>query len=217
MIQPIPLLRALAFASERHSRQRRKDEDASPYINHPIAVARLLAEDGGVVDETLLIAAVLHDTIEDTETTAEELRELCGDAGTAIVLEVTDDKALPKQECKRLQIEHAAALSPAAKQLKIADKVCNLRDITASPPSGWQVERKQEYVAWAQAVVAGCRGVNEARDRVCDEAVGDDADLREVYDTERHLLYVACTRAREHLHVSGVEPMSECVDDVKSQ
>ena len=188
MIHPVPLLRALAFASERHSRQRRKDEDASPYINHPIAVARLLAEDGGVVDETLLIAALLHDTIEDTETTAEELRERFGDAVTALVLEVTDDKALPKQERKRLQIEHAATLSAAAKQLKIADKVCNLRDITASPPSGWQAERKQEYVVWAQAVVAGCRGVNPALDRVCDEAVGDDADLREGYDTERHLL-----------------------------
>lgn len=171
MTQSVTLLRALAFASERHSRQRRKDADASPYINHPIAVARLLAEDGGIVDETLLLAAVLHDTIEDTETTADELHELFGEAVTAVVLEVTDDKSLPKQERKRLQIEHAAAASPAARQLKIADKVCNLRDITASPPAGWLVERKRDYVDWAVAVVAGCRGVNAGLDRVFDEAV----------------------------------------------
>ena len=171
MVHPVPLLRALAFASERHSRQRRKDADASPYINHPIAVARLLAEDGGVVDDTLLVAALLHDTIEDTETTADELRAQFGEAVTALVLELTDDKALPKAERKRLQIAHAAVASPAAKQLKIADKVCNLRDILASPPEGWSVARKREYVDWAVAVVAGCRGVNAGLERVFDAAV----------------------------------------------
>ena len=133
-----------------------------------------------MVDETLLIAAVLHDTIEDTETTAEELRERFGAEVTALVLEVTDDKALPKEDRKRLQTEHAADASPAAKQLKIADKVCNLRDITASPPKGWQVDRKQEYVAWAVAVVTGCRGVNASLDRVFDQAVAQ--SRRDVVD-----------------------------------
>ncbi len=171
MIHPVPLLRALAFASARHSRQRRKDADASPYINHPIAVARLLAEDGRVVDDTLLMAALLHDTIEDTETTAEELRVEFGEAVMALVLEVTDDKSLPKQERKRLQVEHVATATPLARQLKIADKVCNLRDIMASPPAGWSVERKQAYVDWAVAVVAGCRGLNEGLDQVFDATV----------------------------------------------
>ncbi|MGE0446711.1 MAG: HD domain-containing protein [Vicinamibacterales bacterium] len=170
-MHPVALLRALAFASERHSRQRRKDEDASPYINHPIAVARLLAEDGGVADETLLIAALLHDTIEDTEATAEELRDLFGVEVAALVLELTDDKALPKQERKRLQIVHAATASPSARQIKIADKVCNLRDILASPPDGWSVARKREYVDWAVAVVAGCRGVNAGLERAFDAVV----------------------------------------------
>ena len=76
------LLKAIEFASPKHSKQRRKDKDASPYINHPIAVTHLLADTGGVTDLMTLVAAVLHDTIEDTKTTAEELErssdEPCG-------------------------------------------------------------------------------------------------------------------------------------------
>lgn len=105
----------------------------------------------------MLCAALLHDTIEDTETTAEELRGQFGDAITSIVLEVTDDKSLPKAERKRLQIEHAPHTSAKAKQVKLADKICNLRDILASPPADWPLARKQEYFDWAAKVVAGAR------------------------------------------------------------
>jgi len=151
------VIKASLFAAEKHKNQRRKDADASPYINHPIALANVLANEGGVTDVEVLCAALLHDTIEDTETMADELRAQFGEAITAIVLEVTDDKSLPKAERKRLQVEHAAHASPKAKQVKLADKICNLRDILASPPADWSIERKQEYFDWSARVVAGAR------------------------------------------------------------
>lgn len=104
-------IKAVEFAAEKHRNQRRKDADASPYINHPIALANVLANEGGVVDATVLCAAVLHDTIEDTETTADELRRLFGDNVTAIVLDVTDNKALAKEVRKEEQVRHAPHIS----------------------------------------------------------------------------------------------------------
>jgi GTP diphosphokinase / guanosine-3',5'-bis(diphosphate) 3'-diphosphatase len=154
------ILKAASFAAEKHRDQRRKDAEGSPYINHPIALANVLANEGGVTDPEVIVAALLHDTIEDTETTADELRELFGNAVTGVVLEVTDDKSLPKVERKRLQVEHAARASPQAKLVKLADKICNLRDILSSPPSDWSVERQQEYFDWSARVVAGVRDVH---------------------------------------------------------
>ena len=139
------VLRAVQFAAEKHKNQRRKDYEASPYINHPIALANVLASEGGVIDPDVLCAALLHDTIEDTETTAEELRRAFGESVTAIVLEVTDDKSLPKAERKRLQVEHAKHASPQAKIVKLADKICNLRDILASPPSDCPAQSTRAY------------------------------------------------------------------------
>ena len=164
------ILRAVAFAAHKHRDQRRKDVAASPYINHPIALADVLANEGGVDDETVLIAAILHDTIEDTETTADELRTAFGDEVTAVVLEVTDDKTLPKAERKRLQVEHAPQVSRAAKLVKLADKICNLRDISMSPPAKWPAERKQAYFDWAKAVVDGLRGVHPGLEQAFDAA-----------------------------------------------
>lgn len=154
------LVSAAAFAAEKHRDQRRKGADASPYINHPIALAYVLAREAGIVDVPTLAAALLHDTVEDTDTTAEELRELFGDEITAIVLEVTDDKSLPKADRKRLQIEHAPHLSPRAKLVKLADKICNLRDIRRTPPADWSFERRREYSEWASRVVDGLRGTH---------------------------------------------------------
>ena len=165
------LLRALRFSAERHSDQRRKDPSASPYVNHPIAVAELLARVGGVTDATTLTAAILHDTVEDTETTAEELEGAFGADVRAVVAEVTDDKSLPKAERKRLQIEHAPHLSARAKRIKIADLACNVRDLASSPPADWPRERRRAYLDWAEAVVAGCRGASAALERAFDEAI----------------------------------------------
>ena len=164
------LLKAIAFAADKHRDQRRKDAAASPYINHPIALANVLANEGGIDDEAVLVAAILHDTIEDTDTTADELHRLFGKRITDIVLEVTDDKALEKAERKRLQVEHAPHISRRAKLVKLADKICNLRDITLSPPARWPLKRKQAYFDWAKAVVDGLRGVHPRLERAFDEA-----------------------------------------------
>ena len=164
------LITALAFAADKHKNQRRKDADASPYINHPIALANLLLNEAGVEDQRILIAAVLHDTIEDTDTTEQELVRHFGKDVADIVLEVTDDKALPKAERKRLQIEHAAHISRRAKLVKLADKICNLRDITASPPADWSVDRKREYFDWAKSVVEELRGVHPGLEHLFDKA-----------------------------------------------
>lgn len=165
-----PLIKSIAFAADKHRNQRRKDADASPYINHPIALANVLANEGNVSEEAVLIAAILHDTIEDTETTADELRQHFGDVITAVVLEVTDDKLLEKAERKRLQVEHAPHISREAKLVKLADKICNLRDIATSPPANWPLERKQAYFDWAKAVVDGLRGSHTALEQAFDEA-----------------------------------------------
>jgi len=170
-IDAAELLRAATFASNKHRAQRRKDAEASPYINHPLSVAYVLAHDGGVQDESLLVAALLHDTVEDTETTPDELEQAFGPTVRGIVDEVTDDKSLRKKERKALQIEHARGASPAAKQLKIADKICNIRDIVDSPPADWSESRKAEYLSWTEQVVQGCRGVNPALDAVYDRAI----------------------------------------------
>ena len=153
-------VKALAFAADKHRKQKRKGTDASPYINHPIALVDVLVNEGGVTDMTVLCAAVLHDTVEDTQTTPQELAELFGEKVAGIVMEVTDDKSLDKPERKRLQIEHAAHLSHEARLVKLADKICNLRDVLSAPPAGWPTERKQEYFDWAAGVVAGMRGAH---------------------------------------------------------
>lgn len=156
------LLDAVMFAAERHRNQRRKDVEASPYINHPIALAHLLATVGRVDDLDVLRAAVLHDTLEDTATSEAELRERFGDAVADIVMEVTDDKSLPKQRRKELQIEHAPHKSRGAALVKLADKTCNLRDIAMAPPADWPIIRRQEYFDWAKRVVDGLPPVSEA-------------------------------------------------------
>lgn len=148
------LLRAAAFAADKHRNQRRKDHARTPYINHPLAVARVLAEEGGVTDVEILAAAILHDTLEDTETTPRELHREFGARVAALVAEVTDDKSLPKQQRKQLQVEHAPTKSKGAALIKVADKICNLRELRGSPPKHWSEERRRKYRQWAGVVVA---------------------------------------------------------------
>jgi len=164
---------ALRFAADKHRDQRRKDVGASPYINHPIEVASVLAATGGVSDAVTLAAAILHDTIEDTRTTAEELADRFGREVAALVQELTDDKRLPKEERKRLQIEHAAAASHRAKLIKLADKICNVRDVTHQPPAGWSDARRREYLDWTEQVVAGCRGASATLENLYDRALAE--------------------------------------------
>ncbi len=163
------LLSAVEFAAEKHRDQRRKDVRSSPYINHPIEVAHVLARIGEVGDAATLVAAVLHDTVEDTETTLEEIEVHFGADISGIVQEVSDDKRLPKAERWRLQVEHAPGLSEPAKLVKIADKICNVRDVVHQPPATWSSERRLAYVLWTKDVVDGCRGVNAKLEAFYDE------------------------------------------------
>ena len=165
------LLKAVQFAAIKHQTQRRKDVDASPYINHPIEVAHLLAEVGGITDLTTLVAAILHDTIEDTETTPGELEVLFGPMVREVVEEVTDDKSLDKAVRKELQISHAPTLSCRAKAIKLADKIANVGDVVSHPPPNWPLARRTDYLDWTEKVVAGCRGTNDPLERHYDEVL----------------------------------------------
>jgi len=164
------ILAALQFAAEKHRDQRRKDLEASPYINHPIALASVLWAEGGVRDAAVISAALLHDTIEDTETTPGELRRRFGARIARIVAEVTDDKTLLKHERKRLQVEHAPHISREAKLVKLADKICNLRDMLTSPPKTWPRSRRREYFDWSKRVVDALRGVHPRLEAIFDAA-----------------------------------------------
>jgi (p)ppGpp synthase/HD superfamily hydrolase len=163
------LLKAIEFASRKHSTQRRKNKDASPYINHPIAVTHLLADTGGVTDPVTLMAAVLHDTIEDTKTTAEELEAQFGRTVRKVVEEVTDNKSLEKAVRKQRQIDHAPDLSKRAKTIKLADKIANVQDVIDAPPAHWELARRIGYLEWTENVVAGCRGTNAPLEKLYDE------------------------------------------------
>lgn len=166
---PIRFVAAVAFAAEKHRHQRRKDAEASPYINHPLALAQVLASIGGIRELDVLCAAVLHDTLEDTETTVAELIQHFGAEIAAIVQEVTDDKSLSKAKRKQLQIEHAAHASRQAQLVKLADKICNVQDILGAPPADWSSTRRIEYLQWSKAVVDQVRGVNPALESTFDD------------------------------------------------
>jgi len=164
------LLKALAFAAHKHRDQRRKDVESSPYINHPIALANILCNEGHVTDINVICAALLHDTVEDTDTTPEELEREFGGEIRGIVMDVTDDKTLEKAERKQRQIEHAAHISDQAKLVKLADKISNLRDVASNPPSGWNLQRRQGYFDWAMAVIDRLRGVHGPMETIFDDA-----------------------------------------------
>lgn len=154
------LITAIDFAARKHRDQRRKNPESAPYINHCIEVTHTLAVEGKVEDIDVLVAAVLHDTIEDTVTSEAELRDNFGDRVTDLVLEVTDDKSLPKQTRKDMQIEQAAHSSHEACLIKLADKIANLRSLKESPPAGWSEQRIQGYFNWAGTVVRAIRMKN---------------------------------------------------------
>ncbi len=176
-----PLLHALHFAADKHRDQRRKGEHSSPYINHPIVVAETLAR-SGITDLVTLQAAVLHDTIEDTETTAEELEAEFGPEVRDVVMEVTDDKSLPKRERKRCQVERASTLSERAKLVRIADKISNVHDVLHAPPADWPVAWRLSYIDWTERVVDACRGCHPGLEAQFDTLL---TEARRALDADR--------------------------------
>ena len=165
------ILKAAHFSAQKHSTQRRKDEDESPYINHPISVALAIAQIGGVDDPEILAAALLHDTLEDTETTPEELEAEFGKKVCDYVLDVTDDKTLPKDERKRRQIEHAKKISKGAALIKLGDKISNVTDVTNNPPADWDINRRKQYLDWAEKVIENCPKVNDRMENKFQEII----------------------------------------------
>lgn len=167
------LLKALAFAAHKHRDQRRRDVDASPYINHPIALASVLCHEAHITDISVICAALLHDTVEDTDTSPEELEREFGEEIRNIVMDVTDDRTLDKAARKQRQIEHAAHISDQAKRVKLADKISNLRDVVNNPPADWDLQRRQEYFDWAKAVIDQLRGVHGPLETLFDAAYAE--------------------------------------------
>ena len=165
------LVEAASFAAQRHTGHQRKGNDKQPYINHPLEVANLIANVGQVDDIDVLIAAILHDTVEDVGVTKDDIVKQFGERVAGIVMEVTDDKTLPKEERKRLQVEHAPHLSPEAKLVKLGDKISNISDVTNNPPDGWDLQRRKQYIDWGEAVGKGLRGVNGALEKKFDETI----------------------------------------------
>ena len=164
------ILKALEFSARKHKNQRRKDVEASPYINHPISLANILCNEAHVTDVNVICGALLHDTIEDTETEPEELESEFGTEIKDIVMDVTDDKSLLKHERKQAQIDHAAHISEQAKLVKLADKISNLRDVSVNPPPDWSLERRREYFDWAKKVIDQLRGAHPQLEDIFDDA-----------------------------------------------
>lgn len=167
------ILKALRFSAEKHNDQRRRDSKSSPYINHPIQVAETLWRVGAVRDGAVLTASILHDTIEDTDATPDEIKREFGEEVLGLVLEVTDDKSLPKEVRKQLQIENSAKKTHKAKLIKLADKICNVYDMIHFPPSSWSLKRKQEYLLWSEKVIHGVRGSNKELEACYDEVLNE--------------------------------------------
>ncbi|MEM0981925.1 MAG: HD domain-containing protein [Cyanobacteria bacterium P01_H01_bin.58] len=167
------VLKALQFAAHKHRHQRRKDPDSTPYINHPISLLHLLHNEAAITDSVVLAGALLHDTVEDTDTLLSEIEHVFGADVADVVAQVTDDKSLPKAVRKQLQIDHAAALCDRAKLVKLADKACNLRDLAQSPPAGWSPDRVIQYREWCRQVVDQLRGTHMTLEALFDQAYAE--------------------------------------------
>jgi guanosine-3',5'-bis(diphosphate) 3'-pyrophosphohydrolase len=167
------IFEAAIFAAFKHKGQVRKGKNKSPYITHPLLVAKAVHQIGGVSDILILTAAVLHDTIEDTKTTDAEISQRFGEDVLSLVRELTDDKTLEKAVRKRLQVVHAPHLSHEAKIIKLADKLMNCRDVLESPPKNWNLQRCQDYMQWAADVVAQMRGANANLEQAFDEVLSN--------------------------------------------
>ena len=167
----VKILDAAVFAAEKHQGDVRKNKQRSPYITHPLLVAEAILRIGEIQNVSILTAAILHDTIEDTETTTDDIRERFGEEVLSIILEVTDDKSLSKMVRKRLQVAHATELSYEARVVKLADKLINCRDILNDPPEYWTLKRRQDYIQWGADVLYRIRGTNPQLEAAFDRVI----------------------------------------------
>ncbi|KAI6203563.1 hypothetical protein M3Y94_00571700 [Aphelenchoides besseyi] len=165
------VLKAADFAARRHRQQKRKDLKQTPYINHPVGVAHILTDIGDVKDTVTLVAALLHDTVEDTKTTIEEIEWEFGTEVRSIVAELTEDKTLPREQRKKIAVDKADQLSSKARVIQLADKLYNLRDLERAIPIGWSKGHVREYVDWSRELVQKIRNTNEAIEAELDDTI----------------------------------------------
>ncbi|MFC0220732.1 HD domain-containing protein [Pseudochelatococcus lubricantis] len=196
------LTRALVYAAEAHANQRRKGAAQEPYINHLIEVLDLVARATGGEDGELLIAALLHDVVEDTPISAEELAAAFGARVARIVIENSDDMTLPKDERRRQRIAAMAHKSPEARIVKTADVISNLRAIAVSPPAGWAMDRRLGYLEGCRQLIDAGRGANAVIETLFDQTAAD---------AERAI------RADAALEVDGAEVIARHLDSVIGQ
>ena len=192
------IIKAMRFAALKHRNQRRKDPDGTPYINHPLDLVHILWFEGQVREEDVLIAAILHDTVEDTDTTLDEIEDEFGPRVSGIVNEVTDDKGLNRRQRKNKQIENAPNLSPEARLVKLADKISNLRDIYRSAPKGWSEQRQAEYFTWAGEVIHYIRGANSLLEQQFDQI------YQSFFERHKPAIYVAHERKGTPTHEGNI-------------
>jgi len=173
----LKIFKALSFASKKHRGQKRRNKQSYPYINHPIEVVRLLTEVGGIYDADIISAAFLHDTVEDTDATAEEIEKEFGTAVKDYVIELTDDMSLPSKIRKQKQIDAAPHKSNGAKLIKLCDKISNITDIIYDPPVFWSHRRRLEYLDWSEQVIKGMPGTNANLEKLFFETLSKGRDL----------------------------------------
>jgi GTP diphosphokinase / guanosine-3',5'-bis(diphosphate) 3'-diphosphatase len=193
------VLEAAFFAANKHTNQRRKNIEDTPYINHLIEVAHILASSGGITDEDILSAAFLHDTIEDTGTKEKEISDLFGTKISGYVMEVTDNKSLPKAERKRLQEVHAGSLSEGAVLIKIADRISNLRAIATVPPQGWSMKRQITYYDWSDRVFRNMKKTGNPVERLFAEEFDKGYQILLQRKAEEHSLRSWVTAIRRNI------------------
>lgn len=166
-------LRAADFAARAHRTDRRRGDADSPYMNHVLEVAALLAETTGGRDPLLVTAALLHDLPAKTSIPRETIEREFGREAAAVVYEAHMERGGDREDRRRTEIDAAPRMSPRARQLKLADKTSSIRGLRSAPPAGWGRAEAEHYLTWAEAVAAGCAGVNPALDRAFRDAVAD--------------------------------------------
>lgn len=163
------LLNAINYAIKNHGLQTRKSDETTPYVTHCISVASYLTSIAGITDIEVIMAAVLHDVVEDTDAKYKEIECLFGKRVASIVAQVSDDRLLSKVERKKLQVRNAPTKCYEAKLVKLADKLHNLSDLLQNPPHGWSPDIIRGYFVWSHAVVAGLRGTNSPLEEELDK------------------------------------------------
>jgi len=167
------VLGAAIFATEKHKSQVRSNEKKTPYIIHPIEVADLVMKIGHVYDKDVLITALLHDVMDDTQTTYEQITSLYGTKVSSYLEEMTSKQGLSLKEQKKQQIMQAFRQNPSVAIIKLSDKLSNLKTLATSPPPSWSRDRIDQYFQWAQTVIENLPESNQLLKKAVKNVISD--------------------------------------------